>query len=126
MATLRISAAFVGQLALVGPYFPVLELQARLAVMVFSGVRSLPDAATRQAGVDRFRMMDQLGAPLLYHDAVVDLATAADVVPDVADYPELAGELVFGPIVPSQFRLTGHGASPDREARLREELSGLG
>ena len=48
------------------------------------------------------------------------------VEPDVTEYPALAGEFVFGPIVPSQFRLSGHGAFPDGEARLRAELAGLG
>ena len=118
--------AFVGQFKLVGPYFPVLELQGRLAAMVFTGARPLPDLATRQAEADVLREMLRMGAPLLYHDVVVDLACAAGVEPDVNEYPALAGELVFGPIVPSQFRLSGHGAVPDGESRFRAELVGLG
>lgn len=43
----------------------------------------------------------------------------------MAEYPALAGELLFGPIVPSQFRLSGHGARSDGEARFRAELGRL-
>lgn len=118
--------AFVGQFKLVGPYFPVVELQGRLAAMVFTGARSLPDLATRQTEADALREMLRMGAPLLYHDVAVDLARAAGVEPDVTEYPALAGEFVFGPIVPSQFRLSGHGADSDGEARFRAELARLG
>ena len=34
--------------------------------------------------------------------------------------------IVFGPIVPSQFRLSGHGADSDGEARFRADLAWLG
>ena len=34
-------------------------------------------------------------------------------------------ELVFGPIVPAQFRLSGHGAHADGEARLHDTLASL-
>jgi len=118
--------AVIGQFKLVGPYFPVLELQSRLAAMVFAGARPLPDEATMQAEAGALREMLRMGAPLLYHDVVVDLARAAGVEPDVTEHSALAGELVFGPIVPSQFRLTGRGAFPDGESRVRADLDGLG
>jgi len=117
--------AFVGQLSLVGPYFPALELQARLTAMVFSGQLDRPEKSVMDEAVTLFRHLASEGVPLLYHNVVVDLATAAKVEPKVADYPTLASELVFGPIIPAQFRLTGHGAHIDGEARFRNELSRL-
>ena len=117
--------AFVGQFEQVGPYLPALELQGRLIAMVFAGHLSLPETAVMQAGADQFHQLANAGVPLIYHETMVDLATLAQVEPRLDEYPTLAGELVFGPIVPAQFRLSGHGAHADGEARLHDTLASL-
>ena len=118
--------AFIGQFALIGPYFPALELQGRLTSMVFTDRLTLPEHSAMQAAANTFHELASAGVPLLYHDAVTDLAVVAEVEPKLADYPTLAAELVFGPIIPAQFRLSGHGAHVDGEARLHEALASLG
>jgi len=65
------------------------------------------------------------GAPLTYHDVVTDLARTANVEPELGARPWLAAELVFGPIIPSHFRLSGPGAWQDPEARLLEALADI-
>lgn len=117
--------AFVGQFEQVGPYLPALELQGRLIAMVFAGHLALPETTAMQAGADQFHALASAGVPLIYHETMVDLATLAQVEPRLSDYPALAGELVFGPIVPAQFRLSGHGAHADGEIRLRDILASL-
>jgi cation diffusion facilitator CzcD-associated flavoprotein CzcO len=118
--------AFVGQFVLVGPYFPVLELQARWIAMVFAGSRPLPAANEMDDNVRTYRMMRGLNAPLLCHEVAIDLATAAGVEPDPQAFPELAAGLVFGPIVPAQFRLSGHGRHEGAVAKLRTALKAAG
>ena len=110
--------AFIGQFQLVGPYFPVLELQARWIALVFAGQRSLVEPSQMAEQVHQFREMRKLGAPLLYHEVAVEVAIAAGLEPDIEDFPELTAGLVFGPIIPAQFRLSGHGS----HAKAREQL----
>ncbi len=117
--------ALMGQFPMVGPYFPVLELQARLAALVFSDRLTLPSHPEMQAPAKAFHDMMSAGAPLTYHDVVTELARTANVEPELGDRPWLAAELVFGPIIPSHFRLSGPGAWQDPEARLLEALADI-
>lgn len=73
--------AFVGQLQLTGPYFPVLELQARWIAIVFAGHRPLvhPDAMSNQ--IHQFRELRKLGATL----AAVGQTTTPEVQQEQLD-----------------------------------------
>ena len=88
---------------------------------VWAGMNTNPSLPTTV-----FSDLPHLEDTPLYHDVVVDLARAAGVEPRATEYPALADEFVFGPIVPSRFRLSGHGADADGEARFRDELARLG
>ena len=70
--------------------------------------------------------MVNAGAPLTYHDVVTELARTAQVEPQIEQNPALTAELVFGPILPAHFRLSGPGAWQNGEARLLEALSDIG
>lgn len=118
--------ALLGQFPLVGPYFPVLELQARLTALVFSEQLALPLKSEMQASARGFHDMVNAGAPLTYHDVVTELARTAQVEPQIEQNPTLTAELVFGPILPAHFRLSGPGAWHNGEARLLEALSDIG
>ncbi|MFT6434015.1 MAG: hypothetical protein ACJAVI_002061 [Candidatus Azotimanducaceae bacterium] len=118
--------AFIGQLQLVGPYFPVLELQARWVAMVLAGHGSLVEPSQMTEQVHQFREMRKLGAPLLYHDVAVEVAIAAGFEPDIEDFPELAAGLVFGPVIPAQFRLSGHGSYAKGREQLDAALAVVG
>ena len=86
--------------------------------MVLAGNRSLVEPSQMAEQIHLFREMSKHGAPLLYHEVAVEVAIAAGLEPDIEDFPELAAGLVFGPIIPVQFRLSGHNS----HAKGREQL----
>jgi Flavin-binding monooxygenase-like len=108
----------VGQFLAQGPYFPLLELQARWLVGIWAGDVEPPEDAT---------MRRLLGGPppaLEVHNALAaTLAEQAGVAPDLEARPGLAEPLLFGPMLPPRYRLDGPGAQPEAEARFREQLA---
>jgi hypothetical protein len=108
----------VGQFALQGPYFPLLELQARWLVNSWSGVGPEPDARAARA---------QVATPPPAIDShnvlAVTLADAAGVAPDIRARLDLAEALLFGPMLPPRYRLDGPGAHSDAAATFRDQLS---
>jgi hypothetical protein len=62
--------------------------------------------------------------PLDAHNALaLTLAEQLGVAPEPVDWPELAGPLMFGPLLPPRYRLSGPGAAPDAAARFSEQLA---
>jgi cation diffusion facilitator CzcD-associated flavoprotein CzcO len=108
----------MGQFLAQGPYFPLLELQARWIAAVWSGEVALPDdALVRQA-------MAQPRPPLDAHNALaLTLSEALGVAPEPLDWPELCEPLLFGPMLPPRYRLSGPGATPDARDRFAEQLA---
>src|ERR1700712_698565 len=99
--------ALIGQFALQGPYFPLLELQARWVVGVWAGALPAPPPAGMAAGV-------ATPPPAIdsHHVLALTLSEQAGVAPDVRAQPELAEALLFGPMLPARYRLRGPGARP--------------
>jgi hypothetical protein len=58
--------------------------------------------------------------------AALTFARAAGVEPDLAAWPALERALLFGPLAPSSFRLSGHDALPDAAARFAAESAAFG
>lgn len=106
--------ALVGQFDVVGPAFPVLELQARWLAYLWSGQCPAPDAATLQAGR---AMARQMPAQLPLQMLALQFARLAGVEPDPVTHPALARALLFGPLSPVSFRLSGPDALSDAAAR---------
>lgn len=105
----------LGQFLMQGPYFPVLELQARWVAAVFAGTVELPDEAAMRSAPAR--------PPLEAHNAIVlPLAEALGVSPDLDARPHLTEGLLFGPMLPSRYRLDGPGATAGAEATFVAEL----
>jgi hypothetical protein len=108
----------LGQYLAQGPYFPLLELQARWLVGVWSGDLAPPDDAALR------RALAEPAPPLEAHNALAaTLAELAGVEPDLEARPELAEPLLFGPMLPPRYRLDGPGAQAQAEARFREQLA---
>ena len=107
----------VGQFHLQGPYFPILELQARWIVSLWSGEVAPPETA---------RMRHALTEPtqeLEVHNAfAAALADEIGVAPDLAARPELTEPLLFGPMLPPRYRLDGPGAQAGAAAAFEEQL----
>ena len=108
----------MGQFLAQGPYFPLLELQARWIVAVWSGDATLPGDAEMRSVIARPR------PPLDAHNALaITLAEQLGVAPEPIDWPELAEPLMFGPLLPPRYRLSGPGAQPDAAARFAQQLA---
>jgi dimethylaniline monooxygenase (N-oxide forming) len=108
----------IGQFALQGPYFPLLELQARWIVNSWSGVGPEPDARAARAGV-------ATAPPTIdsHNVLAITLANAAGVAPDVRARLDLAEPLLFGPMLPPRYRLDGPGADRDAAATFRDQVA---
>ena len=108
---------FIGLFATTGPYFPLLELQARWITGLFSGSVAPPPQSEMRAEIS--------GNPpaLDSHDALaLMLSEASGVAPHLRSRPDLLEPLLFGPMVPARYRLDGPGSSADADARFLEQL----
>jgi dimethylaniline monooxygenase (N-oxide forming) len=109
---------FIGQFLAQGPYFPLLELQARWIVAVWSGEAALPADARMRATIAAPR------PPLDAHNALaLTLSEELGVAPEPLDWEELCEPLVFGPMLPPRYRLAGPGATPDARRSFSEQLA---
>jgi cation diffusion facilitator CzcD-associated flavoprotein CzcO len=109
---------FIGQFLAQGPYFPLLELQARWIVGVWSGAVTLPGEAHMRS------ILAQPRPPLDAHNALaLTLSEELGVAPEPIDWPELCEPLVFGPMLPPRYRLSGPGATAESRGRFAEQVA---
>jgi dimethylaniline monooxygenase (N-oxide forming) len=108
----------IGQFLAQGPYFPLLELQARWIVATWTGEVALPEVATMRAAIAQGQ------PPLDAHNALaLTLAEELGVAPNVEDWPELSEALIFGPLLPPRYRLSGPGAMDGAADLFAEQLA---
>lgn len=115
--------AFIGLYDQAGPLLPVLELQARWIAYAWAGKVAMPDLAwgllacqARRGGAQTVAM----------HDMAVLFARRAGVEPDLARWPQLRRALMFGPLSPVSFRLSGPDALADAPARVAAAAAAFG
>ncbi len=118
--------AFLGMLAVVGPYFPVLELQARWIAYTFSGAQPAPSAEELQAGVEAYRVRRGGPQEIPCHAAALLFSRLAGAEPKLEQWPELGRGLMFGPLTPTSFRMNGRDSLPDAPRRFAEEIKAFG
>ena len=118
--------AFLGLFHQIGPLFPVLELQARWVAYAWSGARPLPGEAGMRAGIDAVRRRRHLPQIVPMHTTARAFAAGAGVDPDIAAWPGLARALLFGPLTPGSFRLSGRDALADAPARVEHDAAAFG
>lgn len=111
--------AFLGLYDIVGPAFPVLELQARWLTYLWAGLRPAPTADDMRAGIAAYRGGRHLPAAMPMHALAIQFARLAGVEPRIEQFPALARALLFGPLSPQSFRLTGPDRMPDAPARVK-------
>jgi dimethylaniline monooxygenase (N-oxide forming) len=117
--------AFIGFYPLIGPYFPVLELQARYLAYVWQGL--IP--ATREQladGVAAYREGRGGRQSRLMHVMAVRFARLAGIEPAPAQTPEIARALLFGPLTATSFRLQGRDALVEAAAVVADEAACFG
>jgi dimethylaniline monooxygenase (N-oxide forming) len=108
----------IGQFLAQGPYFPLLELQARWIVATWTGEVALPDEATMRAGIAQGQ------PPLDAHNVfALTLAEELGVAPDPEVWPELSEALIFGPLLPPRYQLAGPGAMDSAAGLFTEQLA---
>jgi hypothetical protein len=108
----------IGQFLAQGPYFPLLELQARWIVAVWSGEAILPHERVMRDVISQPR------PPLDAHNALaLTLSESLGVSPEPAAWPALSEPLVFGPLLPPRYRLSGPGASAAAPTLFAEQLA---
>ena len=117
--------AFVGMFHQAGAYFPPLELQGRWITYAWAGLCRVPGEEEMAQEISLHQASE---APLRMNDVCIRFARAAGVEPDPEQWPELKRALLFGPLAPVSFRLSGPDALPDAAERLMAgaaELDGL-
>jgi hypothetical protein len=108
----------IGQFLLQGPYFPLLELQARWIIAVWSGQVAPPESDVMR------RAIAQAQPPLDAHNALaLTLSEALGAAPEPTDWPDLTEALLFGPLLPPRYRLSGPGARPEAPNVFAEQLA---
>ena len=118
--------AFIGLYEQVGPYYPVVELQARWIAYTMSGAIAAPSKEELEAGVAAYRAR-RGGPQLVFADTMATLfARAAGVEPELDRWPELARPLMFGPLTPMSFRMSGRDSLPDAPQRFAADAQAFG
>jgi dimethylaniline monooxygenase (N-oxide forming) len=108
----------IGQFLAQGPYLPLLELQARWVVAVWSGDAALPEDRRMRAVIAQAR------PALDAHNALaLTLSEELGVAPGPTEWPALFEALMFGPMLPPRYRLSGPGATADARDRFTEQLA---
>ena len=118
--------AFLGLFDQVGPFFPVLELQARWLAYAWAGMVAAPDAAAMQAGLAACRARRGGPQAMPMHAMALTFARNAGVEPDPEHWPELRRALLFGPLSPASFRLVGPDRRADAAARTMADAALFG
>lgn len=118
--------AFLGLFDQVGPFFPVLELQARWLAYTWSGVAPAPNMAAMRAGLATCRARRGGPQTVPMHAMALLFARNAGVEPDPDQWPELRRALLLGPLSPASFRLVGPDRRADAAARIMADAAAFG
>lgn len=118
--------AFLGLYEQIGPYFPVLELQARWLTYVWSNVRPMPTAAEMEMDLAAYRSHRGQPQEQPMHRMALMFAREAGVEPELHQWPDLLRGLLFGPLSATSFRLSGPDSLPDAAQRFAEEVAVFG
>jgi dimethylaniline monooxygenase (N-oxide forming) len=118
--------AFLGLLEVVGPYYPVLELQARWIAYTLSGSLPQPSVAEMEVGIAAYRARRGGPQSLPIHVAAMLFSRAAGVEPELECWPELTRAFLFGPLSAVSFRMSGRDSLADAAERYTNEIRAFG
>jgi len=117
MANLPPTLAFQGLLQPLGAIMPMAEMQARWIVGVWKGELGLPSTdemrkenrERKEEMAKRFLKRSRHTIQADFQDYMDDIASLIGCLPSIFSNLSLFRELLFGPIWPPQYRLTGPG-----------------
>ncbi len=118
--------AFMGLYLVGGPFFPLLELQARWIAYAWANVLPKPSEAEMREGVARYRARRGQSQEQVMEAMALMFSRLLGVEPDVEKDPRLTRALLFGPLSPASFRLTGPDALPDAAERYAADAAVCG
>ena len=113
--------AFMGMQDQVGPYFPVVELQARWIAYTWAGIVSAPSKDRMRESIRQFEALRPTRPKSFMHQMAIEFSREIGTEPDLADHSELTRAVMFGPLAPISFRIGGPDALPGAVARFEEE-----
>jgi dimethylaniline monooxygenase (N-oxide forming) len=117
--------AFVGLLDLMGPYFPILELQARWIANTWSGASQMPTRDAMLLQIREYQSRRERGGNQM-HIIATAIARAANVEPFLANWPDLTRALLFGPLSALSYRLDGPDSLYDAPTRYADDAAMFG
>lgn len=117
------NVAFVGQYSLIGPFFPVVEQQARWVADLFSRPVRADERDRHRAA---FSETVSVPPSVPMHLMAIAFARLAGSEPDPEAWPSLKRALLFGPLTATSFRLSGPEAIPDAEALVARDAAAFG
>ena len=118
--------AFIGMHQQIGPYFPVVELQARLIAYTWAGVVPQRSASEMQAEIAARRALSPQPAYQIMDAVALLFSRAIGTEPRIEDHPDLARALMFGPLAPTSFRITGPDALPNALELFSQDAAAFG
>ncbi|MCR9224656.1 MAG: FAD-dependent oxidoreductase [Hyphomonas sp.] len=116
--------AVIGLYNLTGPYFPVLELQARWIADCFS--IGEPDREEMRYALESGAYMPVRGTNVPMNAMALMFARKLGVEPDLSEHAELKRALLFGPLSPVSFRLDGRDALASAKERTLAHAAAFG
>lgn len=118
--------AFMGLWDQAGGYFVPLELQARWIAYTWGGAIPVIPEGEQRSAIDAYRSRRGLPQKSRLNLVALTFSRAAGVEPQLENWPQLRRALLFGPLVPSCFRLDGPDALPDAARRVAREAAAFG
>ncbi len=118
--------AFLGLFEQAGPYFPILELQARWLTYVWSKVCPTPSRVEMEMGLATYRSRRGQPQEMPMHHMALLFARSAGVEPKLHQWINHLRVLLFGPLTATSFRLSGPDSLPDAAQRFAEEAIAFG
>lgn len=109
-----------------GPYFPVLELQARWVASVWSGRMAAPRADDMRRQLAEYSRTGAQPRKFPMHVLALLFARAIGAEPDPRQWRSLERSLWFGPLCAAVFRLSGPDALDDAPERVRNAAGAFG
>jgi dimethylaniline monooxygenase (N-oxide forming) len=118
--------AFVGQFMVEGPFWTLLELQARWVTYTWANAVHKPSVEEMRQGVERYQATRGKPQDQDFQTMVLSFSRLLGTEPDLEQYPRLQRPLLFGPLSPSGFRLNGPDAFPGAAEQYAADAEAFG